>query len=496
MASAARGQYNALAVIAGEVSLGPSLSSPRCLRRNIVPRQPGEFVRPFNPQSWNSGDRFRGWIAAILLAGFWACAASGYARAQDDAEPKANETPAAAQPAAGGTAEPPPSPLLDPPPLAKPDRRQRQPLHRIELDALSPDQVLAQRVLEVFTFGWFVCIGAVVGSFLNVVIYRWPAGLSLLYPPSRCGTCGAPILMRHNLPIMGWIKLRGRCYACDARISVRYPLIEATIAILFLLVAMLEFTSGGANLPVRAPNTYAGVLWTVWHLKFDLLALYLFHVNLLTGLVAAAMIAWDGHRQPTKLLAYLAVTTVVPAILRVDLLPVPLAPLGTQVANLPPAAWWWHPVGTTCAGLITGLLVGGLSWSIVFGKRSEAGRMVVVDLALLAGIVGAAVGWQAAISYVLLAMLFAAAGAVIARVAGCCDLLRGRGLIVAVAATVQILAWLPLTRLPGWPGPESSPLAIGTAVVGSLVLAVIARGLQSGATRVETVATIDTPVET
>jgi leader peptidase (prepilin peptidase)/N-methyltransferase len=82
--------------------------------------------------------------------------------------------------------------------------------------------------------GLVFLLGASIGSFLNVVVYRLPAGLSL-YPPSRCPHCGTRIRKQDNLPIIGWFKLKGRCAHCRAPISVRYPLVEALTAGLFLL---------------------------------------------------------------------------------------------------------------------------------------------------------------------------------------------------------------------------------------------------------------------
>ena len=76
-------------------------------------------------------------------------------------------------------------------------------------------------------------IGACVGSFLNVVIYRLPAGKSLIKPGSHCPVCNTPIKPWHNIPIFGWLLLRGRCANCDEKISARYPLIELLTALLF-----------------------------------------------------------------------------------------------------------------------------------------------------------------------------------------------------------------------------------------------------------------------
>lgn len=77
-------------------------------------------------------------------------------------------------------------------------------------------------------------IGAAVGSFLNVVIYRVPAGISLLRPPSRCPHCLHRLGITENIPILGWVWLKGRCKHCQAPISPRYPIVELITGLMFL----------------------------------------------------------------------------------------------------------------------------------------------------------------------------------------------------------------------------------------------------------------------
>ncbi|MEP0918783.1 prepilin peptidase [Leptolyngbya sp. DQ-M1] len=79
-------------------------------------------------------------------------------------------------------------------------------------------------------------VGASIGSFLNVVIYRLPAGLSLIYPPSRCPHCLTRLRKRENIPVFGWLRLKGKCAHCKSSIAPRYPLIEAITGILFVIV--------------------------------------------------------------------------------------------------------------------------------------------------------------------------------------------------------------------------------------------------------------------
>ena len=73
-------------------------------------------------------------------------------------------------------------------------------------------------------------VGLAVGSFLNVVILRWPRGESIVSPPSRCPACGTPLRWYHNVPLASWIALRGRCASCRAWIGWQYPLVEVATA--------------------------------------------------------------------------------------------------------------------------------------------------------------------------------------------------------------------------------------------------------------------------
>jgi leader peptidase (prepilin peptidase)/N-methyltransferase len=81
-------------------------------------------------------------------------------------------------------------------------------------------------------------LGALIGSFLNVVIHRVPLGESLVSPGSHCPSCGAPVRTRDNIPILSWLLLRGRCRDCGAPISPRYPIVEAITAAAFAGVVL------------------------------------------------------------------------------------------------------------------------------------------------------------------------------------------------------------------------------------------------------------------
>src|SRR4051794_33297496 len=84
--------------------------------------------------------------------------------------------------------------------------------------------------------------GALIGSFLNVVIWRLPRGESLVSPGSHCPSCASPVKAYDNVPVFSWLVLRGRCRPCGAPISARYPLVEGLTALLAALVPVLVGT--------------------------------------------------------------------------------------------------------------------------------------------------------------------------------------------------------------------------------------------------------------
>jgi leader peptidase (prepilin peptidase) / N-methyltransferase len=79
-------------------------------------------------------------------------------------------------------------------------------------------------------------LGASIGSFINVVIYRVPAGLSVLFPPSRCPHCLNQLKAYDNVPVLGWLWLKGHCRFCKSKISMRYPVVEFFTGLLFLVI--------------------------------------------------------------------------------------------------------------------------------------------------------------------------------------------------------------------------------------------------------------------
>ena len=85
---------------------------------------------------------------------------------------------------------------------------------------------------------YLMLVGAALGSFLNVCLYRWPAGESVIRPRSRCPSCETPIAWYDNVPVLGWLVLRGRCRTCGEAISIQYPAVELAVALIWLGMAV------------------------------------------------------------------------------------------------------------------------------------------------------------------------------------------------------------------------------------------------------------------
>ncbi|MGN7190652.1 MULTISPECIES: A24 family peptidase [unclassified Curtobacterium] len=130
-------------------------------------------------------------------------------------------------------------------------------------------------------------VGLAVGSFLNVVVHRVPAGISVVAPPSACPRCGHGIRRRDNVPVVSWLLLRGRCRDCSTAIPKRYPLVEAATAALFVLVVLRA-----APPLVAATDPRAAAAATVGLVVL----LYLMAVS-----VALALIDLDVHRLPNAI---------------------------------------------------------------------------------------------------------------------------------------------------------------------------------------------------
>jgi leader peptidase (prepilin peptidase)/N-methyltransferase len=112
---------------------------------------------------------------------------------------------------------------------------------------------------------WVFCVGAVLGSFLNVVIARVPRGESVVSPPSRCPRCKAAIRWYDNIPVISWLVLRGKCRSCGVAISPRYPMVELLTAV----IAVAVFHQFGATWVAVGLFAFAAALLALAYIDLD-----------------------------------------------------------------------------------------------------------------------------------------------------------------------------------------------------------------------------------
>ncbi|HRF00326.1 MAG TPA: prepilin peptidase [Pirellulaceae bacterium] len=243
---------------------------------------------------------------------------------------------------------------------------------------LSPriDWLLWERAVEAFVVTWVFALGASVGSFLNVVVYRMPLGIGLSAGGSRCPRCLTPILARDNVPILGWLALGGRCRACDLPISRRYPLIEALTGLGYVLLFVAIVGLGSQSLPRHQDPVSLGVGEAILGGRWDIILVATIQAITLSFVWAAALMLHDGHRPPRRFWLTGLITT--------PLLAAGLPLLNRWLTELNKGAAWlaidypfvaddpptdlpslalWSLVGTT-GGLVGGMLVGLVSTAV------------------------------------------------------------------------------------------------------------------------------------
>ncbi len=231
-----------------------------------------------------------------------------------------------------------------------------------------------------FLLGWLFVLGGVVGSFINVVVYRLPAGMSLIRPGSHCPACESAIRWYDNVPIFGWIWLRGRCRDCGARISPRYPIVETLTAAMFLALGWVEIFGDGVNLPRQSLAVADGVVVSGLT-QAELIGIYVYHILLLCTLLSMALIELEGKRAPLNLAAPAAVAGL-------------LAPLVWPKLHPVPALWGFEGRVEAIAGVAAGLAVGlllGLLLSLIVPKKQ---RIAATSAAVC---IGMFLGWQAVV---------------------------------------------------------------------------------------------------
>jgi prepilin signal peptidase PulO-like enzyme (type II secretory pathway) len=205
--------------------------------------------------------------------------------------------------------------------------------------------------------------GAMLGSFVNVVVHRVPRGVSVVHGRSCCPRCGAAVRPRDNVPVLGWLLLRGRCRDCAEPISARYPLVEAGCGLIVAAVAAVDLMHGGIDRLLLHGD------WLPW-------ARFACHGLALVTLAAWTLIAAAGGRVPQ--------TAAVVAVAIAGLAAVALPPI--QPVGVLPAGSVWPADQPRLAALLAWLAGTTAGWIGSRGGRSPAAAALLL--------LGAAFGWQ------------------------------------------------------------------------------------------------------
>jgi leader peptidase (prepilin peptidase)/N-methyltransferase len=223
----------------------------------------------------------------------------------------------------------------------------------------------------------YALFGLVIGSFLNVCIYRIPLGKSVVFPGSACPACGASIHPYDNIPVLSYILLRGRCRACGKSISIQYPCVELLTAAAFVACALeWNFT-----LPTFVNTLFLSVviilIFTDWNHRI------LPNVLTLPGTLAGILLS------PFQSLSYYS-----------------FDPLARRVSTL---LWPGEPnLLLPWAGSLLGALIGGgilLLFGLAYEKLRKRQGLGMGDVKMMA-MVGAFLGWPLAIMTVMAGSIF------------------------------------------------------------------------------------------
>ena len=240
----------------------------------------------------------------------------------------------------------------------------------LALDNLERFEMMASLVAVLFVMAFGACIG----SLLNVLVYRLPLGLDVVTPTSRCPSCETHLTWRENIPVFGWLFLRGRCRFCRSPISPEYPLVEGFVAVLWAIVFLVLYAQGG-----RFFGIDFGVLQPEWAASGFKLTwpIFLVVVGLFSCLVAMTLVDAKTCFIPTPL-------TTTPVVLGVILHPLAAAWVQYKQGGLPvtaegwnwaiatpgPQGWWW--IGASIGGVV-GLVLANLLLAKRLIRRSFDG---------------------------------------------------------------------------------------------------------------------------
>lgn len=267
---------------------------------------------------------------------------------------------------------------------------------------LSPWQELRIRSAKLFVFAIFSYAGACVGSFLNVVAASAPRGESIALRSSACPKCGTLIRRVDNLPIISYLRLRGRCRACAVEIPPRYFYVELVGLLIFASLFLYELITGAANLPGFDYYPFTGILWIILYAKWPVIGVYFFHCALFSTLLMLALMEQQRLRAPRWMVIALPIGFASCAVAYLPLLTVSLC-------DHTPFLWpsrlpeWLEQAASVVAGGALGWTIGYCSRAVKVRRRQSAD-----SLPLAFALLGLCLGWQAVVTIAVLWLIVSA----------------------------------------------------------------------------------------
>ena len=257
------------------------------------------------------------------------------------------------------------------------------------------------RSCEFLFVGWFFYFGASIGSFLNVVAWRVPAGRTIVFGGSKCPFCDTHLSFIDNTPILGWLYLQGKCRTCRLPIASRYLWIEVAVGVAFTWLALWQLVRGGANLPHWTSQAKVGLVNIVLDPYWPLIGIYLIHAVLFAVLIMLAT-ANIGNKPfpvfPLVLIGFgLASSKIIDPTLDLVAWHQPFSRVG-----LPEFGPYANPALSVVIGGLAGGLLGWIS-SFVFAR--QFGATVGRHWALQCFLIAAVLGWQSGVIIVVLSLI-------------------------------------------------------------------------------------------
>jgi leader peptidase (prepilin peptidase)/N-methyltransferase len=316
---------------------------------------------------------------------------------------------------------------------------------------------LIGRIFEAVVILWGFAVGACLGSFLNVVALRAPRG-ETIGGGSYCPYCTAPIRSRDNIPILGWLGLRGRCYACHLPISPRYMIVEIIAGSMVASIVAMQLIPGGVNFP---SIVYSNINPPRLVMRWDQLLVFrtLFHCLVLLWIMTTALVVGSRLKIPPLMLIAGTLLTLIPPLAYPKLLI--LTWQSQSFHRLEGLSLYLEGVTTLAAGgaaaLLLALITAGSMYRV---GRYRSSTIVQNDQVLQSSgaqdwgwqllWLGFVFGWQAVLGIGVLWCLGLAALYLWLRKYRF-SLIYPPSLIF-VAAWLHLLCWRELIYVPIWPG--------------------------------------------